>query len=122
MDTQPTAHPAQQGELIRPALQVVPITAEPTVTQLGIIRRLRLALYDLGLLDIVGPDWVRPAGRGFAVGDLSLRAVDALLRRLEQLASESGHRNVSGSSNYLSDDPAIPPPVDSDEYTQGRLF
>ena len=106
----------------RPTLRVVPAEPEPTQTQHGISRRLHAALYDLGLVDIVGGDWIQPAGDGFTVGDLSLRSADHLLRRLETLLGGSGHKNLFGSPSYVADDPAVPPPAAADGYEQLRFF
>ena len=94
----------------RPSLRIVPETTEPNPTQLGICRRLRADLYDLGLLDIVGPEWIHPDGDGFAVGPLTIRSADQLLRRLDLLVSElrsTGHNNRFGSPSYVAGDPAL---------------
>ena len=94
---------------------------EPTPTQTDIYRRLDANLYDLGLLDIVGPDWIHPDGDGFAAGPLSLRAADQLLRRFDELVSElvsCGHVNRFGSPNYIADDPALRPPNQPNESGQ----
>jgi len=42
----------------------------PSSTQLGLCRRLRMALYDLGLLSITGESWATPAGEGMGFADL----------------------------------------------------
>ena len=106
----------------RHSLRVVSERPEPTPTQHGISRRLHAALYDLGLVDIVGSDWIQPAGEGFTVGDLSLRSADRLLYRLETLLGGSGHKNLFGSPSYVVDDPAVPPPAAADVYEQLRFF
>ena len=59
----------------------------PSSTQLGLCRRLRMALYDLGLLSITGEGWATPAGEGIGFADLPLRAADDLVRRMEDLAT-----------------------------------
>lgn len=48
-------------------------------------RRLLRALWDLGLLDIVGRDWVR-LGDGFTFADLDPAAADRFTSALEDLA------------------------------------
>jgi hypothetical protein len=49
-------------------------------------RRLLRALYDLGLLDIVGRDWVSIGDTGFSFAELSERASDRLTCALEDNA------------------------------------
>ena len=56
-------------------------------------RRLLRALYDLGLLDIVGRDWVGIGDIGFDFAELSDRASDRLTCALEDIARVwEGHR------------------------------
>jgi len=59
----------------------------PSPTQLGLCRRLRMALYDLGILSVTGEGWATPAGEGIGFANLPLRAADDLVRRMEDLAS-----------------------------------
>jgi hypothetical protein len=49
-------------------------------------KQLRLAFYDLGLLDLVGRDWVRIGADGFEFGPLEDKQVDKVLARLRDLA------------------------------------
>jgi hypothetical protein len=49
-------------------------------------RRLLRSLFDLGLLDIVGPDWVVVGDTGFDFAELSDRASDQLTCALEDIA------------------------------------
>ena len=119
------AHPAGQATApteVPGATAVTTPASQPTATQLGICHRLRTVFYDLGLVDIVGGDWIQPAGEGFTVGDLSLRSADRLLHRLETLLGGSGHKNLFGSPSYVVDDPAVPPPAAADVYEQLRFF
>jgi len=46
-----------------------------------------MALYDLGLLSITGEGWATPVGEGIGFADLSLKAADHLVRRMEDLAT-----------------------------------
>lgn len=50
-------------------------------------RRFLRALHDLGLDRICGPDWIGFTDGKFTFGDMSDRASDAFLRRLEDLAA-----------------------------------
>ncbi len=50
------------------------------------LRRLRRALFDLGLLDTVGPGWCRVGEAGFEFSHLSDRKADQLVIALESLA------------------------------------
>lgn len=69
-------------------LSVVPsCEPSPSPTQLGLCRRLRAALYDLGLLATTGWDWAAPAGEGIGFADLPVRAADRLVRELEDLGT-----------------------------------
>ncbi|MCD9624233.1 hypothetical protein [Rhabdothermincola salaria] len=49
-------------------------------------RRLLLALYDLGVLDLVGRDWVQVVDDGVVFATLSDTQVDRLVCRLEDIA------------------------------------
>ena len=57
------------------------------------LRRFRLALYDLGLIDVVGRDWadIAAGDDSFTFGDLSPRAFDHLVGVLEA-AGQRGSR------------------------------
>jgi hypothetical protein len=46
-----------------------------------------MALYDLGLTDIVGRDWVTAEGEAIEFAQLGLRQADRLVRRLEDLTA-----------------------------------
>ena len=122
MQTNPNVHITDQIQPSRPALRVVPPEYAPTGSQIGICKRLNVVLYDLGLVDIVGGGWIQPAENGFAVGALSLRSADHLVRRLETLAIDSGHRNLYGSPSYVLDDAAVAAIATADGYEQLRFF
>jgi hypothetical protein len=63
-------------------------------------------LFDLGLLDIVGPDWVVIGDTGFRFGELSDRASDRLTCALEDIArsGESHRRRTEPITGQLSFD------------------
>jgi len=75
-----------------PRLQLVETagTPVPSPTAVSLARRLRLALYDLGVDGIVGSGWVRPCPDGVEFAPLSVRGADRLVQRLEDLAATDG--------------------------------
>ena len=60
---------------------------QSTATVQSLCRRLGRALYDLGLLEIVGEDWVAAWPDGITLSSLSVRQVDFLVRRLEDIST-----------------------------------
>jgi hypothetical protein len=77
-----------QDPSARAALSIVPpLDPTPSPTQLALCRRLRLALYNLGLDGTVRQDWGAPSGAGIGFTELPLAAVDRLVRQLEDLGT-----------------------------------
>ena len=83
----------------RAADAVIPTTPQqmqtPTENHLltAFLRRFRRSLYDSGILDLVGPDWIRAdfSGpvRAITFGALTVRHADRLLCSLEDLAIDA---------------------------------
>ena len=65
---------------------------ESRILHLG--RRLYLVFHDLGLLDVVGRDWVRPGEESFEFKALDHRTVARFMCRLQEIAD--GRADVDG--------------------------
>lgn len=71
-----------------PVLELVsPDRVEAAPGTAGLCRRLRLALYDLGLAGVIE---ATAGDRSVRFEELDIRRADALVRRLEDLASSAG--------------------------------
>ena len=66
----------------------VTVPAELMNTQRALTRRLNLALFDLGLDEVVPNNWATPTPGGLAFKQLTLRQADRLVRALEDLAAD----------------------------------
>jgi hypothetical protein len=76
----------EAAAVLADAAAIVDETATHTTRLTYRRRRLLRSLFDLGLLDIVGPDWVVIGDTGFGFGELSDRASDQLTCALEDIA------------------------------------
>lgn len=86
-------------------------------------RRIVRALHGLGLLDVLGRDWVRITPDGLSFGALSATDADRLARRLEDL--ENGEVPTRSSTpppdhpRFEFPQPMVPPMTDLDSYHFG---
>jgi hypothetical protein len=80
--------PKEDDLVIATAEEIVGAFALDTERTAYLRRRLQLALYDLGLIDIVGRDWVLLDRCGVEFNSLSFKATDRLVRALEDLARQ----------------------------------
>ena len=64
-------------------------------------RRWVAALRDAGLLDVVGPHWVRIGSSSIELSELSFAQADELLRRLEDLGRWTRTRSTSCSGQQV---------------------
>ncbi len=62
------------------------------------LRRLRLSLHDLGLLAVLGREWIRLEAGRFVFGELDDARSDALVLALEGLAGGDAASHRSGSN------------------------
>jgi hypothetical protein len=94
--TMPSEVPASPAA---PTLRLVkPGSTAPSARAESLCRRLRLALYDLGLTDVVGGDWISADEEGIDFLPLHLRRADRLACHLEDLARSSPVRDPHASS------------------------
>jgi len=76
--------PSSEGDDVGPPLCWPGRCADPAVL---VLRRLRGALFDLGLLDVLSKDWVHPCPDGLAFGHLDLKVADRLSASLEAIST-----------------------------------
>lgn len=77
--------PKEDDLVIATAEEIVGASALDAERTAYLRRRLQLALYDLGLIDIVGRDWVLLDRSGVEFNPLSFTATDRFVRALEDL-------------------------------------
>lgn len=65
------------------------------------LRRYRLALFDVGILDLVGTEWISAGGSRIRFSSLDLRQADKLLRFFEDLGSARPKRGGAASRTEL---------------------
>ncbi len=85
-------------------------------------RRIVRALHGLGLLDVVGRDWVRITPDGLAFAPLTAEVADRLARRLEDLENGQVHTpSVSPPDHPRLEfpQPVVPPFGGGDQHHNG---
>lgn len=83
--------------------RIVDVEVTDALRAASLRRRAVLALYDLGLLDVVGRDWCLVGGAGgLEFAPLVGRSADRLVRALEDLAPHVPSRKVEPGPGQLS--------------------
>ncbi len=78
--------PTPAADALTDASRILEAAAEADRHAGHLVRRLRLALVDLQLDRVLGPDWVRLTDEGLVFAPTSLRVVERFVCRLEDIA------------------------------------